>query len=528
VAREHGARVVHEAHRQISVARNAGARASQGQFLFFVDADSQVSRRLLRVALRRLIVDKWHGGGAALRFDPRPSRVFRLLEWSWNHCARIAGIGSGCFLFCRREVFETVGGFSAALYVGEDIAFSLAARMRGLPLRTVSRTPIVTSSRKFTQVGAARLAAMAVRFALVPWSVFSRDLCRLWYHRPGNADVHTRQRRRMSAVLRALIVGATLACGLFSCSGSGTSLRTRYITPTLLPGGEQMLVLRNDYTYAWHWMLLLGVEGDESPKTNAWTVERYDVNGSKLAELALGSWESRDTWSLNYAIVSAGDSRAILTRKDYADTSYLLDIEAMHTERTAGVFPDDQTVLDDAGTRAFSVAGSGQGISSIVETDLDGTVVQTVATVAANMWDVHISPSWSLSRACVAVWESGFVGILDAASQTLVWTSMPVVGVCSYGENRVLVRTDANRFVRAVWSSPTPGSVHALEAIDTFDVNDEGISDVSVDAAGTCMVYKSTPTSTDGDGNAEQPRIMRRTMATGATTVLLRESVEEL
>src|SRR5262249_50482799 len=45
VAREHGARVVPVAHRQIAATRNAGARAAAGEMLVFIDADTVVTQR---------------------------------------------------------------------------------------------------------------------------------------------------------------------------------------------------------------------------------------------------------------------------------------------------------------------------------------------------------------------------------------------------------------------------------------------------------------------------------------------------
>ena len=45
VARTHGARVVDCHHRQIARVRNTGARATTGEILIFVDADTIISAR---------------------------------------------------------------------------------------------------------------------------------------------------------------------------------------------------------------------------------------------------------------------------------------------------------------------------------------------------------------------------------------------------------------------------------------------------------------------------------------------------
>ena len=69
IAREHGARVVFEAHNQISRARNAGARDAEGKHLVFVDADTLIPPELLAAALANLESGKCCGGGAAVDFD---------------------------------------------------------------------------------------------------------------------------------------------------------------------------------------------------------------------------------------------------------------------------------------------------------------------------------------------------------------------------------------------------------------------------------------------------------------------------
>src|SRR4051812_32212401 len=69
VAREHGARVVSIQARQIAAARNAGAGTAKGEYLFFIDADTQVVGEAIREAL--VVLDKGAaGGGGPIRFDP--------------------------------------------------------------------------------------------------------------------------------------------------------------------------------------------------------------------------------------------------------------------------------------------------------------------------------------------------------------------------------------------------------------------------------------------------------------------------
>src|SRR5579884_768611 len=68
IAQENNARVINVNHRQIAATRNSGAKAAQGERLFFVDADTIINPQVVRSALR--CMDKGAvGGGAPARFD---------------------------------------------------------------------------------------------------------------------------------------------------------------------------------------------------------------------------------------------------------------------------------------------------------------------------------------------------------------------------------------------------------------------------------------------------------------------------
>src|ERR1041384_6402797 len=68
VAVRAGARVITINRRQIAAARNAGARATHGQILFFVDADTRISRSHVTDAIAALS-DGYVGGSARVQPD---------------------------------------------------------------------------------------------------------------------------------------------------------------------------------------------------------------------------------------------------------------------------------------------------------------------------------------------------------------------------------------------------------------------------------------------------------------------------
>jgi len=146
IARDHGARVVDSGKRQIAGTRNAGARASAGEILFFVDADTHVHEALIAEALAALRAGAV-GGGARVTFNAAVPRwvpffmaVFTPLYFGIGRWA------AGCFVFCTRAAFEAAGGFDESTYAGEEIHFSRALKRLGR--FAILRERVATSPRK--------------------------------------------------------------------------------------------------------------------------------------------------------------------------------------------------------------------------------------------------------------------------------------------------------------------------------------------------------------------------------------------
>jgi glycosyltransferase involved in cell wall biosynthesis len=78
IAEQAGAQVVSIHRRQIAAARNAGARAARGEYLFFVDADTRINRTHVTEAMAAL--GAGYAGGSARGvmdgFIPFWSRIF--------------------------------------------------------------------------------------------------------------------------------------------------------------------------------------------------------------------------------------------------------------------------------------------------------------------------------------------------------------------------------------------------------------------------------------------------------------------
>lgn len=181
LAERAGARVVTAEKRQIAGTRNSGARASTGDILIFVDADTQVSGPLIAEALAA-IRSGVVGGGAPVRFDQAPRWLKNMLVvfvpiyfWTMRWAA-------GCFIFCTRAAYETAGGFDETLYASEEIFFSRALKRIGRFV--ILKERVTTSARKADGQTPWSMLWITIRLAAGgPGAVKKRDgrVADFWY-----------------------------------------------------------------------------------------------------------------------------------------------------------------------------------------------------------------------------------------------------------------------------------------------------------------------------------------------------------
>ncbi len=146
-----GAAVVFEPVNQIGRARNCGAAAATGDWLAFVDADSQPSRELFADVAAAVKTGRYIYGGSTIRMEGTHPMAY-LLNGVWNWISRIKGYAAGSFIICETAAFRKIGGFDQELFAGEELklsqelkALARANGKRGVILRG---HPLVTSARK--------------------------------------------------------------------------------------------------------------------------------------------------------------------------------------------------------------------------------------------------------------------------------------------------------------------------------------------------------------------------------------------
>ena len=179
IAQGAGVRVVTVQNRQIAKTRNAGAREARGERLVFVDADTKVDASVVRAAMAAMD-EGAVGGGAGAVFDEGAPFYARRMLWWVLASMRLFRLAAGCFLFCRRDDFEAVGGWDERHFAGEEIMLSFALHRRGRFVILGER--VVTSPRKFTSRSFGETLWITVKLlAQGMWGVRRRESTQFWY-----------------------------------------------------------------------------------------------------------------------------------------------------------------------------------------------------------------------------------------------------------------------------------------------------------------------------------------------------------
>ncbi len=129
---------------------NEGAKASRGDILLFLHADTQVVEEAPRIIESALANPAVVGGRFDVRFATR-SGWGRIISTLMNWRSRTSGIATGDqAIFVRRHIFERLGGF-ADVPLMEDIDFSRRLKRAGSTVAL--RQTVTTSFRRWEQQG---------------------------------------------------------------------------------------------------------------------------------------------------------------------------------------------------------------------------------------------------------------------------------------------------------------------------------------------------------------------------------------
>ncbi|MGE3484690.1 MAG: TIGR04283 family arsenosugar biosynthesis glycosyltransferase [Nitrospira sp.] len=158
---------------------NEGAKASQGEVLLFLHADTQLPPQTERIVGLALTSPSVVGGRFDVRFDSS-SPWSQVISSFMNRRSRLTGIATGDqALFVRREVFEMLGGFSE-IPLMEDIEFSRRLQQAGRIMAL--RETVVTSFRRWDTHGPLRTILLMWTLRFLYWAgVNPHQLARVYH-----------------------------------------------------------------------------------------------------------------------------------------------------------------------------------------------------------------------------------------------------------------------------------------------------------------------------------------------------------
>ena len=185
LARAAGAVVVFEPVNQIARARNAGAAVATGDWLIFVDADSQPSPALFGDVAAEIQRGDCLAGGSTVRLDG-DYFWYGVVTRAWNGLSRWRCYLAGSFIFCEAKAFREVGGFSRELFAAEELDLSLKllklARRTCRRIVVLHRHPLLTSARKAYLYSLGEHLRFLVKTMLLGGRTLKkREACPVWY-----------------------------------------------------------------------------------------------------------------------------------------------------------------------------------------------------------------------------------------------------------------------------------------------------------------------------------------------------------
>lgn len=153
IARSFGATVLTETTKNIGAIRNAGAASAAGETLVFFDADTFIPGSLLDVIQQKMEDPMCHGGAVSVSYGNFRRWWLNFYSRAWTFWGPIFNMRQGAAQFCRRSVFNAIGGYDERIYLGEDIDFywrlTKFAKNSGGHLSFIDEPKVTTSTRRF-------------------------------------------------------------------------------------------------------------------------------------------------------------------------------------------------------------------------------------------------------------------------------------------------------------------------------------------------------------------------------------------
>jgi len=133
---------------------NAGARAARGEVFWFLHVDARIPDGAI-AEIEHALKDRQTVGGFFRIRVPRPYIVYRFTDCFAHYAGLLLRMRYGDHgFFCRREIFEKIGGFPKVVLMEEADFFR---KLRRAGRIAVIRQRIVVNPRRYEKIGPARL-----------------------------------------------------------------------------------------------------------------------------------------------------------------------------------------------------------------------------------------------------------------------------------------------------------------------------------------------------------------------------------
>lgn len=173
-----GARLVVSPKQGRAFQMNYGARNASGKIFYFLHADTYPPKNFVS-EIKRSIDKKNEAGCFRLAFD-HDHYFLNIYSWFTRFNFDLFRFGDQS-LFVTGRLFSLVGGFDETLIVMEDQ--DMVKRLKKRSGFIVSNQQVITSSRKYQQVGIIKLQLIFTAILVMYYLGISQDKLVKFYHR---------------------------------------------------------------------------------------------------------------------------------------------------------------------------------------------------------------------------------------------------------------------------------------------------------------------------------------------------------
>ena len=170
IASKHADKVIVISKKGISLARNIGAKSARGKILAFIDADTHPSKNLFKEVLR--CFKNKNVVGCTCRIIPQKEKlIYNLAFFVYSFILRVfmfigLSLAPGIAIFCRKEVFDKLGGFNTKMKFSEDFEFMQRLGREG-KICILNNAFVKTSVRRIEKYG-----PFVYFFSVLLWTFF--------------------------------------------------------------------------------------------------------------------------------------------------------------------------------------------------------------------------------------------------------------------------------------------------------------------------------------------------------------------